>query len=138
MTLSLDAFLAGLSSQQLAVARREIGKYLRTQLNHRLAAQQTADGGGFAPRRGKGGKMLTGFASRTRTEVDTESVAVGYRGRDAKLAKTHNLGLMDRIKSQAGMQVMADYPARQWAGINTDDQQKIMLILKKQLERGNA
>jgi hypothetical protein len=36
------------------------------------------------------------------------------------------------------MQVMADYPARQWAGINTDDQQKIMLILKKQLERGNA
>ncbi len=137
-TPSLDNFLSGLSGRQLAAARREIGKYLRTQLTHRLASQQTADGGGFAPRRGKGGKMLTGFSRRTRMEADRESVAVGYRGRDATLARTHNLGLSDRIKLQSGKQVVADYPARQWAGINSTDQQAIMKILQAQLERGNA
>jgi phage virion morphogenesis protein len=136
MSLLLGDFLAGLSGQQLAAAKREIGKYLSTQLKHRLAAQQTADGGGFAPRRGKGGKMLKGFAARTRTAIDPESVAVGYRGRDAKLARTHNLGLLDRIRSQSGAMVMANYPARQWVGINADDQAAILQILQNQLERG--
>ncbi|WP_287601192.1 phage virion morphogenesis protein [Thiothrix sp.] len=138
MSLSLDNFLAGLSGQQLNAANREIGKYLNTRLKHRLAAQQTADGAAFAPRRGKGGKMLKGFANLTFTRIDPESVAVGYNGRAAKLARTHNLGLLDRIKSQSGALVMANYPARQWAGINADDEAAIMQILQKKMESGNA
>lgn len=137
MSLLLDNFLAALLPGQLAAAKREIGKYLSTRLKQRIKGQQTVDGGGFAPRRGKGGKMMKGFARRTKTEMGAESVAVGYRGRDAKLARVHNLGLVDRIRSQTGTMVMADYPARQWVGMNADDEQEIIAILMKQFGGGN-
>ena len=133
MSLSLDNFLVGLSPQQLTVAKREIGKYLNKRLKQRLASQQTVDGGSFIPRRGNGGKMLKGFAKRTRTQIESESVMVGYGGGDARLARIHNLGLLDRIKSQSGKYVMANYPERQWVGLSAEDEQRIMTILERQL-----
>jgi phage virion morphogenesis protein len=129
--VSLDSWLAALSPEQFATARREIGQYLSQTLKKRLATQQTADGAAFMQRRGKGGKMLIGFISRTRIKSDAESISVGYKGQDARLAKVHNLGLIDRIKSQAGYYVIADYPARPWMGISAKDEAAILAILQE-------
>ena len=129
--LSLDSLLAGLTTAQFIVARRKISQHLKKSLKQRLASQQTVGGNGFVPRRGKGDAMLTGFIRRTRSRSDRDSIAVGYSGRDAQLAKIHNLGLIDRIKSQSGRYVIADYPARPWVGINADDEAAIIAILQQ-------
>lgn len=130
--LSLDSLLASFTPEQFVAARREISKYLKASLKQRLVSQQTVESGSFAPRRGKGGAMLKGFISRTRSRSDRELVAVGYSGHDAKLARVHNVGLMDRIRSQSGQYIIADYPARPWVGISADDEAAIIAILQQQ------
>lgn len=150
----LDDLFAALSDKQQAKARYEIAKYLRKTMRRRLTDQEDVHDNPFEPRqrekyqydnrisadkplfmRKRKLKMLLGFRDQAYLNIEQtdDSVSVGYNGRAGRLARVHNLGLRDRVGKRGGGYQWAQYPARQWIGINDRDEDAIRDILRGML-----
>lgn len=100
------ALLAKLQPTERRKLNQSIARELRRSQQQRIAAQQNPDGSAYAPRkprkglRGKAGriKMFAKLrqAKHLKLQSDADSIAVGFLGNSARIARVHQLGLNDR------------------------------------------
>jgi phage virion morphogenesis protein len=102
------ALLNRLQPAERRKVTQSIARELRRSQQQRIAAQRNPDGTPFAPRkpreplRAKEGrvkrKMFTKLraAKHLKLQSDASSIAIGFLGRTARLARVHQYGLRDR------------------------------------------
>ncbi|NWB21520.1 phage virion morphogenesis protein [Pseudomonas sp. D4002] len=106
--------LARLEPGERSKLARSIGQELRRSQQKRVMAQENPDGSKYAPRkkrdlRGKQGRVRRKLAmfKKLRTarylkvRGDSTSIAVGFTGRVARIARVHQYGLKDRAERGA-------------------------------------
>lgn len=134
---ALDSFASGLVSALEPAARkqlaREIAKILRGSQQKRIAAQLNPDGSAFEPRkpqlRKKKGQLRRSMFAKLRTarflkaDSSPDAAIVSFTRDVERIARTHQLGLRDRVNRQTGK--MADYPARRLLGLTDADEAAI-------------
>ncbi|WLH15453.1 phage virion morphogenesis protein [Pseudomonas hefeiensis] len=115
---TLEDWAAGLLGQLEPASRnklaRSIGQALRRSQQQRIIVQRNPDGSKYAPRkqrnlRGKQGRVkrkLKMFlklrtASFLKVQGDGNAISVGFTGRIARIARTHQFGLKDRAEQGA-------------------------------------
>ncbi|PTQ90285.1 phage virion morphogenesis protein [Agitococcus lubricus] len=123
----LLAKLNGSARRQLM---RELAKGLRKRQSDRIKAQQNVDGSAYVPRkpqrliRSKQGRIKQTLfnkltkASHLKIAITDGSVAVGFDGRTARIARVHQLGLRDKVSRYRNEY---DYPKRELLGFSDDD-----------------
>ncbi|MDR9876576.1 phage virion morphogenesis protein [Pseudomonas allii] len=122
---------------------RNIGQDLRRSQQKRVMAQENPDGSKYAPRkhrdlRGKQGRVrrkLAMFkklrtASYLKVRGDNNGVSVGFTGRIARIARTHQYGLKDRAVRGAPD---VRYEQREVLGLTELDIELIRTVLLKGL-----
>lgn len=132
---ALEDWAGGLLSQLKPAARnklaRELGQALRRSQQQRIAAQRNPDGSKYVPRkprdlRGKQGRVKgkaqmfkkLRTASHMRARGDSNSVAVGFTGRVARIARVHQFGLKDRAARGAPDAI---YRQRKLLGLHNEE-----------------
>lgn len=103
------ALLAKLNATERRKLNQDIARELRKSQQQRIAEQRNADGSAYAPRkprknlRGKAGhlkrrKMFMKLrqAKHLKLQSTADSIAIGFGGRSAQLARVHQYGLRDR------------------------------------------
>lgn len=102
------ALLAKLQPRERRKLNQDIARDLRRSQQNRITAQRNPDGAAFAPRkarqsfRSKKGrirrKMFTKLKQTKHLKLQStaDSVAIGFIGRTARLARVHQYGLNDR------------------------------------------
>lgn len=130
------ALLQQLSPAQRITAARKVGQALRRSQSKRIAAQRAPDGSAYAPRsvatgrlRQKAGtiKRRTMFA-RLRTtrflkvEASAQEIGVGFMGRAASIARTHQDGAKRRSRRSG---ITYTTPKRELLGFSADDIQHL-------------
>jgi len=125
----LQPLIGGLSDAQRARLARNIGQYLRRSTAKRIAAQLNPDGTPYEPRKVQAtgeraaqrrrairstmfDKLRTNKFLHLRTNA--QEIALGFLGRAARIATTHQEGLPDEVQP-GGPRIT--YPARQLLGI---------------------
>lgn len=114
MTDNLNALedWAGALLQRLKPTERRklnqtIARELRRSQQQRIAAQQNPDGSAYAPRKPRKGlrrggriKMFAKLrqARYLRLQSDADSIAVGFLGNSARIARVHQEGLEDSVE----------------------------------------
>lgn len=108
---ALEDWAGGLLARLEPAERRRlnqsIAQELRRSQRRRIAAQRNPDGTPFAPRReravrGKQGRIKRQMFTKLRTatflklQSDPSSIAMGFFGRAARIARIHQYGLRDR------------------------------------------
>ncbi|WP_110675339.1 phage virion morphogenesis protein [Salinicola sp. RZ23] len=131
----LDDWLAPLLSRLEAHERRRLARLVATDLRRsqreRIKAQRNPDGSRYTPRRSrdqKGAirrqamftKLRTAKYLRVRTSAD--SATVGFFGRVASIARTHQYGLRDRV-AENGPRVK--YAERELIGFTDADRERV-------------
>lgn len=113
---------------------RSIAIDLRRSQRQRIAAQRNPDGSAYAPRkqrnlRGKDGRIRRQAMFRKlrtfqhlKPRTDADSLAVGFFGRAARIARVHQHGQRDRV-APGGPEVQ--YPARGLLGFTLHDRELI-------------
>ncbi|UJB33760.1 phage virion morphogenesis protein [Chromobacterium sp. Beijing] len=143
----LDSKLSGLLSQlgpaQRRTLARQIVASLRASQQQRIRLQQNPDGSGFEARRPqlrkkKGAirrQMFTKLrlARYLKTQAGPAGGAVEFIGQVQRIARVHQLGLLDRVSRNRG--VTAQYPARQLLGFSPSDIEDISDVILKYLSR---
>lgn len=135
------ALLAKLGATERRQLNQSIARDLRKSQQQRIASQRNPDGSAYAPR--KAGKNLRGKAGHIKRrkmfiklrqskylklQSTADSIAVGFSGRSARLARVHQFGLRDRpARGQADVQ----YERRELLGLTDDD---LQLIRERLLE----
>ena len=124
----LQPLLEGLSAGTLARLAKLIGRDLRKSQSKRISEQKNPDGSGYTPRRKrlreqKGKikrKMFTKLKNSTNLKVlsTADSIAIGFVGRVARIARVHQEGLKDRAEKGAPDVV---YPKRELLGFTEQD-----------------
>lgn len=137
---ALEDWAGALLAKMTPAARREaamdIGRELRRSQQERLKAQRNPDGSGFAPRkprilpkskklREKAGRIKRkAMFAKMRTarflkvETDGNSLAIGFTGRVARIARVHQEGLSSQV-APGGPNYQ--YPVRQLLGFTPAD-----------------
>ncbi|MFC0669464.1 phage virion morphogenesis protein [Azotobacter chroococcum] len=122
--------LARLGAGERRTLNQTIARDLRRSQQQRIATQQNPDGSLYAPRkprknlRGKVGgvrrKMFAklGKAKHLKLQSTAGSIAIGFVGRTARLARVHQYGLRDRVE-RGGPDVQ--YDRRQLLGLTDAD-----------------
>lgn len=101
------ALLNRLSPAERRKLTQRVARNLRRTQQQRIAAQQNPDGTPFAPRKAKGlraknGRIRRKMFTKLRTakllklQSSADSVAIGFLGRTARIARIHQLGFKDR------------------------------------------
>jgi phage virion morphogenesis protein len=122
----LDSLALSLSPAQRKTLMQKLAQGLRLRTRQRITAQQDPDGNRFIPRkrqqirRIRRDAMFSKLSKKVKTQVSTDHAAVGFSGRDGKVARVHQLGLNDRPSRQ---QAAVRYPIRELVGFSDDDQQ---------------
>jgi phage virion morphogenesis protein len=148
---ALESWAGGLLSQLEAPARRvvlrDIARELQRSQRTRITQQRNPDGSAYEARKPRPKKHLRDKAGRIkraamfaklkqarylRAESDATGLAVGFAGRIARLARTHQLGLSDRV-APGGPDYR--YPARVLLGFSEADRELIRDVLLKHLAK---
>lgn len=143
----LQALLSRLSPAQMVKVNRIAAQRMRQEQRERITSQKNPDGTSFAPRapalRSKRGtvrrkamfaKMRT--ARHMKMTVTSDSLAVGYSGRNAVIARTHQYGATR--KDRSGRRYVT--PSRRLLGLTNqshDDLATIYLEALAVLEAGS-
>lgn len=99
------ALLAKLQPTERRKLNQTIARELRRSQQQRIAAQQNPDGSAYAPRKPRKNlrrqgriKMFAKLrqAKHLKLQSDADSIAVGFLGNSARIARVHQLGLNDR------------------------------------------
>lgn len=124
----LQPLLEGLSAGARARLAKLIGRDLRKSQSKRISEQKNPDGSGYTPRRKrlrdqKGKikrKMFTKIKNTSNLKVlsNADSIAIGFVGRVARIARVHQEGLKDRAEKGAPDVV---YPKRELLGFTDQD-----------------
>lgn len=136
--------LARLQPAQRTRLARAIGTALRRSQGQRIARQRNPDGSPYAPRRtrarvrDKAGRirraraMFAGLrkARHFIVRAGPDSVAVGFIGRTARIARVHQEGLVDAV-APGGPRVR--YPRRVLLGFTDADRDRIRHLLIEHL-----
>jgi phage virion morphogenesis protein len=146
---ALAAYFEDLAGNLSPAARRRLGlqiaRLIRASQSARIAAQQDPDGQPFAPRsrppyrlrrragaiRDKGQmfrKLRT--AKHLKATATADEAAVGFTGRDARIAATSQYGLREQI----GRGIIARYPERRLLGLTAEEQGLALQIILSGLE----
>jgi phage virion morphogenesis protein len=128
----LQPLLERLSVGERARLAKQIGSDLRKSQGKRISEQKNPDGSSYTPRRKrlreqKGKikrKMFTKIKNTSNLKVlsTTDSIAIGFVGRVARIARVHQEGLKDRAEKGAPDVV---YPKRELLGF-TDQEIKLI------------
>lgn|SRR5690554_3808566 len=139
--------LAKLEPRQRRALARTIARDLRRHQRERIRAQRNPDGTPFAPRkaqrlRGRQGAirrraMFTKLSTAKwlKATAQNDTAVVGFFGNIARIARTHQYGLRDRV-SRHGPTV--EYAQRELLGFTEADRQHIRDSLIEHLTRPNA
>lgn len=124
----LQPFLERLSMGERARLTKQIGRDLRKSQGKRISEQKNPDGSSYTPRRKrlreqKGKikrKMFTKIKNTSNLKVlsNADSIAIGFVGRVARIARVHQEGLKDRAEKGAPDVV---YPKRELLGFTEQD-----------------
>ncbi|MBB4267820.1 phage virion morphogenesis protein [Roseospira visakhapatnamensis] len=127
----MDRAVRALEAGALRGVVRDIARTVRRRTQARMAAQVAPDGTPWEPRKAqdqtKGGTvrkraaMMRGLrrARRLRIQAAGDRVAIGWRGRDGRIAALHHHGGRDRVVEDRPR--TADYPARPLLGWTPED-----------------
>lgn len=128
----LQPLLERLSMGERAKLAKQIGRDLRKSQSKRITDQKNSDGSSYTPRRkrlreqqGKiKRKMFTKLKNTSNLKVlsTADSIAIGFVGRVARIARVHQEGLKDRAEKGAPDVV---YPKREVLGFTDQDIQLI-------------
>lgn len=128
----LQPLLERLSMGERARLAKQIGRDLRKSQGKRISEQKNPDGSSYTPRRKrlreqKGKikrKMFTKIKNTSNLKVlsNADSIAIGFVGRVARIARVHQEGLKDRAEKGAPDVV---YPKRELLGF-TDQEIKLV------------
>lgn len=128
----LQPLLERLSVGERARLAKQIGRDLRNSQGKRISEQKNPDGSSYTPRRKrlreqKGKikrKMFTKLKNTSNLKVlsTADSIAIGFVGRVARIARIHQEGLKDRAEKGAPDVV---YPKRELLGF-TDQEIKLV------------
>lgn len=124
----LQPLLERLSMGERARLAKQIGRDLRKSQGKRISEQKNPDGSSYTPRRKrlreqKGKikrKMFTKIKNTSNLKVlsNADSIAIGFVGRVARIARVHQEGLKDRAEKGAPDVV---YPKRELLGFSDQD-----------------
>ena len=124
----LQPLLEQLSMGERARLAKQIGRDLRKSQGKRISEQKNTDGSSYTPRRKrlreqKGKikrKMFTKIKNTSNLKVlsNADSIAIGFVGRVARIARVHQEGLKDRAEKGAPDVV---YPKRELLGFTEQD-----------------
>ncbi|MEN8389787.1 phage virion morphogenesis protein [Acinetobacter indicus] len=124
----LQPLLERLSLGERARLAKQIGRDLRKSQGKRISEQKNPDGSSYTPRRKrlreqKGKikrKMFTKIKNTSNLKVlsNADSIAIGFVGRVARIARVHQEGLKDRAEKGAPDVV---YPKRELLGFTEQD-----------------
>lgn len=124
----LQPLLERLSMGGRARLAKQIGRDLRKSQGKRISEQKNPDGSSYTPRRKrlreqKGKikrKMFTKIKNTSNLKVlsNADSIAIGFVGRVARIARVHQEGLKDRAEKGAPDVV---YPKRELLGFTDQD-----------------
>lgn len=124
----LQPLLERLSMGERARLAKQIGRDLRKSQGKRISEQKNSDGSSYTPRRKrlreqKGKikrKMFTKIKNTSNLKVlsNADSIAIGFVGRVARIARVHQEGLKDRAEKGAPDVV---YPKRELLGFTEQD-----------------
>lgn len=124
----LQPFLERLSMGERARLAKQIGRDLRKSQGKRISEQKNPDGSSYTLRRKrlreqKGKikrKMFTKIKNTSNLKVlsNADSIAIGFVGRVARIARVHQEGLKDRAEKGAPDVV---YPKRELLGFTEQD-----------------
>ena len=124
----LQPLLERLSMGERARLAKQIGRDLRKSQGKRISEQKNTDGSSYTPRRKrlreqKGKikrKMFTKIKNASNLKVlsNADSIAIGFVGRVARIARVHQEGLKDRAEKGAPDVV---YPKRELLGFTEQD-----------------
>lgn len=135
------ALLAKLSPGERRKLGNTIGRELRRSQQQRVASQRNPDGTPYAPRkprelRGKVGRIKRQMFARLRQakhlrlQSTADTIAIGFTGRVARIARIHQYGLRDRPgRGQADVQ----YERRELLGFTEADLDMIRTRLLEHL-----
>ena len=130
----LDAIAQSLSPDQRKALMQKIAQGLRVRTRQRIAAQRDPNGQQFIPRkreqvgRIRRGAMFAKLPKKLKTEYSADHAAVGFKGRDAQVARVHQLGLSDRPNRR---QNPIRYPIRELLGFSDDDRAWVAQQIQK-------
>ena len=124
----LQPLLERLSMGERARLAKQMGRDLRKSQGKRISEQKNPDGSSYTPRRKrlreKKGKikrkMFTKIKNTSNLKVlsNADSIAIGFVGRVARIARVHQEGLKDRAEKGAPDVV---YPKRELLGFTEQD-----------------
>ncbi len=124
----LQPLLERLSMGERARLAKQLGRDLRKSQGKRISEQKNPDGSSYTPRRKrlreqKGKikrKMFTKIKNTSNLKVlsNADSIAIGFVGRVARIARVHQEGLKDRAEKGAPDVV---YPKRELLGFTEQD-----------------
>lgn len=124
----LQPLLERLSMGERTRLAKQIGRDLRKSQGKRISEQKNTDGSSYTPRRKrlreqKGKikrKMFTKIKNTSNLKVlsNADSIAIGFVGRVARIARVHQEGLKDRAEKGAPDVV---YPKRELLGFTEQD-----------------
>jgi len=124
----LQPLLERLSMGERARLAKQMGRDLRKSQGKRISEQKNPDGSSYTPRRKrlreqKGKikrKMFTKIKNTSNLKVlsNADSIAIGFVGRVARIARVHQEGLKDRAEKGAPDVV---YPKRELLGFTEQD-----------------
>ncbi|RQW71330.1 phage virion morphogenesis protein [Halomonas sp. YLB-10] len=126
--------LARLDAKERRALARSLARELRRGQRERIKAQRNPDGSEFAPRqpqkwrarqggirrRAMFGKLATAKWLKATAQGDT--AVVGFFGNVARIAKTHQYGLRDRVDRNGPT---IEYPQRELLGFTEADRTRI-------------
>jgi len=126
--------LARLDAKERRALARSLARELRRGQRERIKAQRNPDGSEFAPRqpqkwrarqggirrRAMFGKLATAKWLKATAQDDT--AVVGFFGNVARIAKTHQYGLRDRVDRNGPT---IEYPQRELLGFTEADRTRI-------------
>ncbi|SES09431.1 phage virion morphogenesis (putative tail completion) protein [Vreelandella subterranea] len=127
--------LAQLDVKQRRTLARNVARDLRRRQRERIRAQTNPDGTPFTPRKAQSFRSQQGSIRRRamfsklstakwlKATARGDTAVVGFFGSVARLAKTHQYGLRDRV-SRDGPEV--EYAQRELLGFTALDQEHIM------------
>ena len=122
----LDGIALSLAPEQRKVLMRKLAQGLRIRTRQRISAQRDPEGHRFIPRkRSQVGRirrdaLFAKLPKKLKTQASADHAAVGFSGRDGKIARVHQFGLNDKPSRH---QAPARYPIRALVRFSDDDQQ---------------
>lgn len=130
-----EPFLERMAPGELKKLNRSIANGLRQNARSRIAAQEAPDGTPYSPRVAKTNGRIRRKAmfrklrqnGRFRTDAGTDYAAIGWRGKNASIARIHQYGKRGRVTKDGPWY---DYPERRLLGFSRDDRE----FLRDQVE----